>query len=121
MTPYEVNLSDRAQEELEKIYLSRSIHLGQEQAILWFNATREAIVPQLETMPERFPISEDGCKAYPGTVVRQMLYGRDRSVYRIYFHVIQSEDDLSGTVWVMRVRHASMRPLSQKTDSPSGD
>ncbi|MBC8136252.1 MAG: hypothetical protein H8F28_10225 [Fibrella sp.] len=116
MTAYEVSLTDRAEEDLDKLYFSLQTRIGYEKAFLWYGAIREAIIRSLESLPHRYQVSEDGSKAYPGTEVRAMRYGQGAAVFRIYYFIIEprsEENEVDGAVRVLRVRHVTMRPLSQ--------
>lgn len=69
----------------------------------WFLALREAI-EGLSTMPERHPAAEEESE-FLGVALRQMLYGKRRSVYRLLFSI---QDDV---VTLHYVRHASRGPI----------
>jgi plasmid stabilization system protein ParE len=62
------------------------------------------IVENLETNPNRYPIADEAVDL--GLELRELLYGRRRSVYRILF-TIEGE-----TVNVLRIRHAAQDRLS---------
>ncbi len=53
-------------------------------------------------------------------IPHQYLSGSGRSVWRIYYHVIESHpNEEQGVVRVLRVRHAAMCPLGQKDEEDS--
>jgi plasmid stabilization system protein ParE len=64
----------------------------------------EKAVAKLGTMPERHPIAEDESEQL-GIVLRQMLYGRRRRVYRLLFSIE------GNTVTLHYVRHAAQGPI----------
>jgi hypothetical protein len=67
----------------------------------WKNA-----IAKLSEMPERHPIAQDESEQL-GIILRQMLYGLSRTVYRILFSV---EADPGG-VWRSEVRAATLEPV----------
>lgn len=69
----------------------------------WYAGLEKALV-KLDQNPERHPIAEDESERF-GFIMRQMLYGRRRGVYRILFSV---EGDL---VILHSVRHSSRGPI----------
>jgi plasmid stabilization system protein ParE len=62
------------------------------------------IVENLETNPDRYPVADESADL--GLDLRELLYGRQRGVYRILF-TIEGQ-----TVNVLRVRHAAQDRLS---------
>ena len=66
----------------------------------WVKGARQA-VRSLARSPERCPLAPES-RAF-GEPIRQLLYGQgNRGTYRILFAI------LSGTVFVLHVRHGSM-------------
>ena len=72
-------------------------------AARWY-ADLEKAIAKLSTMPERHPIAEDESEQL-GITLRQMLYGRRRGVYRLFFS-IEGE-----TVTLHYVRHSAQGPI----------
>ena len=72
-------------------------------AAQWYAGLEKAIA-KLSTMPERHPIAEDESEQL-GITLRQMLYGRRRGVYRLFFS-IEGE-----TVTLHYVRHSARGPI----------
>jgi plasmid stabilization system protein ParE len=72
-------------------------------AARWYAGLEKAIA-KLSTMPERHPIAEDESEQL-GITLRQMLYGRHRGVYRLFFS-IEGE-----TVTLHYVRHSARGPI----------
>ena len=72
-------------------------------AARWYAGLEKAIA-KLSTMPERHPIAEDESEQL-GITLRQMLYGRRRGVYRLFFS-IEGE-----TVTLHYVRHSARGPI----------
>ena len=72
-------------------------------AARWYAGLEKAIA-KLSTLPERHPIAEDESEQL-GITLRQMLYGRRRGVYRLFFS-IEGE-----TVTLHYVRHSARGPI----------
>jgi plasmid stabilization system protein ParE len=72
-------------------------------AARWYTGLDKAIA-KLSTLPERHPIAEDESEQL-GVTLRQMLYGRRPSVFRILFTI---EGD---TVTLHYVRHSAQGPI----------
>ena len=72
-------------------------------AARWYVGFERAIA-KLTLMPERHPIAEDESEQL-GITLRQMLYGRRRGVYRLFFS-IEGE-----TVTLHYVRHSAQGPI----------
>lgn len=69
----------------------------------WYAGLEKAIA-KLEQHPERHPLAEEESERL-GITLRQMLYGRRRSVYRVQFSV---EGD---AVILHFVRHSARGPI----------
>jgi plasmid stabilization system protein ParE len=52
-------------------------------AARWYDGLQKAI-SKLKKMPERYPIAQDESEQL-GITLRQMLYGRRKGVYRLFF------------------------------------
>ena len=72
-------------------------------AARWYAGLEKAIA-KLSIMPERNPIAEDESEQL-GITLRQMLYGRRRGVYRLFFS-IEGE-----TVTLHYIRHSARGPI----------
>ena len=73
-----------------------------EAALRWYRGLREAI-ESLAAHPQRCPIAPEN--EYAEEEIRQLLYGRRRSIYRILFTI---KGDM---VSVLTVRHGARRLL----------
>ena len=94
---YEVLIMPSAEAELEAAYGWIS-ERAPEAAVKWYNGLLDAFLT-LETFPERCPIATES-----GTFeseIRQLLYGRSQSAYRILFDVSHK------TVRILHVRHGA--------------
>ena len=116
---YEVIYSDRARDDIDRAYLRSMSKRSLAASDYWYETIQRDIESRLAQFPEGFVISEDGCAAYPGTLVRQWIWGRGNGAFRVYFFVIpprEKEGEAIGIVRVLRVRLAVRRPLSQAPD-----
>lgn len=95
---YRVNLTPRAQKDVEELYrwvILRSPHQG----AVWYNGLIDAI-GSLADHPQRCPISPEGLELQEQ--IRQLLYGR--RPYRILFWIRGKE------VQVLHVRRGARKP-----------
>jgi plasmid stabilization system protein ParE len=100
---YRVVVLPKALAEIEQAYRWFSEEASLSYAGKWLDGITQAI-ESLDTFPERCAITPES-DAFQEEV-RQLLYGKRRSVYRILFTV--QED----TVFVLRVRHAAQQRLT---------
>ena len=107
MNTYATVVSDRADADLDRIYL-RLLRVSLEDASIW-QAGYEAALSSLTLLPNRCPKARDG-DSYPNVVVRQLYYGK----YRLVFHVVEAAgDEAEGTVIILRVLYGS-QSMEQK-------
>jgi len=105
---YEVRLTEPAEAQVEAAYLSR-LRFGQRAADRWYAGLGRAL-ETLSRVPRGFvPAPESDAL---GGGVRQIIYGKGGSAYRILYRVIEPpEGDEPGLVRVLHVRHAMQQPL----------
>jgi plasmid stabilization system protein ParE len=72
-------------------------------AARWYAGFQKSLA-KLGKMPERHPIAEDETEQ-TGIILRQMLYGRRRGVYRLLFSIE------GKTVTLHYVRHNAQGPI----------
>jgi hypothetical protein len=72
-------------------------------AARWYTGLEKAIA-KLNRFPERHPVAEEDSQRV-GRILREMLYGRRRGVYRILFS-IEGE-----TVTLHSIRHSARGPI----------
>lgn len=92
---YFVRLTDRALRDLEAIYEFIEAD-SSDSALVWFNELAEAIY-SLEKFPERGSVIPEGNK------LRQLLFGKKQSTYRIIYSV----DGRNRAVNVLHIRHGA--------------
>ncbi len=99
---YRVDITNRAERDLEQIYLTIEAN-SSKQASIWFNGLERNIL-SLDQHPARgAPIPE-------GTELRHLLYGRKGHRYRIIYAI----DDTSSIVTVLHIRHAARDAIPPK-------
>jgi plasmid stabilization system protein ParE len=123
VTTYQIVFGDVAQAEADDAYLYLSQRASLPVATRWYSGLLAQIREKLSFMPARFASAPDTA-AFPGLIVRQMLYGSGRSTYRVLFHIVEpadEEDEQAGAVIVLRVRHSAMRLLTDLEPTEQGD
>ena len=98
---YRVEVTSTAKADVAEAYLWISGHSAV-RAARWFNRLMEAAA-SLEAHPERCPLAPESEAA--GREIRQLLYGKRNSIYRILFEV------RGDTVYVLHIRHGARRTL----------
>jgi plasmid stabilization system protein ParE len=100
--PYELRTARRAEADIDAAvaWISRRSPIA---AAHWHDGL-QTIVRSLETNPERCPLADEALDL--GIELRELPYGRRRSVYRILFTIA------GQTVNVLRIRHAAQDRLS---------
>lgn len=63
-------------------------------------------------MPKRCPIAREN--EYFSNEIRQLLYGKGRNSYRIFFTIVEGENIL--TVRILHIRHAAQQTLGMSED-----
>jgi plasmid stabilization system protein ParE len=71
-----------------------------------------AAIDSLSQMPKRCAIAKE--TEHFSQEIRQLLYGKGRSMYRFLFTVL--EDQAVPTVRILHVRHALQRPLGEMSE-----
>ncbi len=99
-TVYHVTLSRSARDDIEHVLAWLAEQGAAHAGTRWVHHLLHAIAT-LETHPLRCPVVQNE----DGTELRQLLFGKGRSQYRILF-VIHKKN-----VHVLHVRHAARKPL----------
>ena len=108
---YSVRLQPAALDDLEQAYLNAAKHAPQT-AVRWYNRFQEAL-QTLEINPDRCPKAWEDRRSRRG--LYQYHYGKRPNVFRAIFTI---EGD---TVWILRIRRAARRPLTQQDLGESED
>jgi plasmid stabilization system protein ParE len=108
---YGVEISSVASAEADRIALTIATILGAERAQQWYAGLLIAI-ESLSQMPTRCSLAREN--EFFSQDVRQLLYGRGRSVYRIIFTIVGDPDRL--TVRILRIRHVSQSTIGEEPE-----
>ena len=109
MTRYNVELDPRAVEDIENA-LDWLAEQAPDKVSEWLDAL-ESKIQSLETLPERCPLAPENRRWEPELELRQLLFDRYPSIYRIIFTVLGSR-----TVRVLQIRHGARRFLFESED-----
>ena len=101
---YEVRITEPAEVEIDAAYLNR-MQFGLQNAERWYAGLAQAL-ESLSTFPNRFPVAPEN-STLDG--IRQMIYGKGTGAYRILYSIIKPQNDESGIVRILHVRHASQQ------------
>jgi plasmid stabilization system protein ParE len=99
---FQVEITRRALLDAEEAYVWFSEQSPQ-WAERWLNGLLEA-VNSLEEFPTMCAVLHDGRAI--GKEIRQYLYGRGRTAYRLFFEI------RGDTVFILRIRHGSRKPIT---------
>ncbi len=98
MKRYRVIVMDPAEANLQHYY-QRAAEQAPRTAEQWLERF-QAAVQTLSSLPERWPIAPENGN-FP-TPVRQMLFGKGQSVYRVLFTIVEDE------IWILHIRRSTM-------------
>jgi len=110
---YGVLLADCAKDDIERLYrwvIERAPLQGTE----WFEGLLTCLY-SLDQNPNRCPLAQEARKSR--RKIRNLLYGRGRSVYRILFEVNEERQ----TVWILHVRRGARRGVRPQDLAKPGE
>lgn len=105
---YRVEISSVAEAEADRIFLQLSQVTSSEIASERYSGLLQAI-ESLSQMPKRCPLAREN--PYFSQEIRQLLYGRGRSAYRIIFTVLEGQE--VPAVRILHIRSAAQRTLGE--------
>ena len=108
MTRNRIEIDPRASEDIHQALVwlgEQAPHKVEE----WFDSL-ESEIYSLETMPERCPLAPENGRWEPELELRQLLFDRYPSIFRILFTVI------GDVVRILQVRHGARRYLFEAED-----
>jgi plasmid stabilization system protein ParE len=111
---YRIEISSVAEAEADSAFMSLAQFTSLTKTGQWYSGLLEAI-ESLAEMPNRCPIARES--EYSSQTIRQLLYGKGRSAYRILFTVL--EDQAVSIVRILHIRHATQRTLGENPDDPN--
>jgi plasmid stabilization system protein ParE len=106
---YRIEISSVAEAEVDQAFLRLSQFTSPVRASQWHSGLLEAI-ESLLAMPTRCPLAREN--EYFSLEIRQLLYGRGRTAYRILFTILEI-DDLS-IVRILHIRHSSQQAIGEE-------
>jgi plasmid stabilization system protein ParE len=109
---YEVRLTEPAEMEVEAAYFGR-LQFGVQAAERWYAGLARAM-ESLAVFPRGFVLAPES-EALGGDV-RQLVYGKGRSAYRILYRVIDPSGQEPGIVRILHIRHASQKRLDEEDE-----
>lgn len=108
---YRIEISSIAEAEADGAFFNLSQLTSPVTASQWCSGLLEAI-ESLSLMPNRCSLSREN--KYFSQEIRQLLYGRGRTSYRILFTILEIGD--VPTVRILHVRHSSQQSIGKKPE-----
>ena len=106
---YRIEISSVAEAEADNAFLRLSQIVSPVQAAQWYEGLL-SVISSLSQMPKRCPLAREN--KYFSQEIRQLLYGRERNVYRILFTILDGQD--VSTVRILHIRHSSQQTLGEE-------
>ena len=106
---YRIEISSVAEAETDAAFLNLSQLTSPVKASHWYAGFLEAI-ESLSVMPNRCSLAREN--KYFSQEIRQLLYGRGRSSYRILFTILEIGE--VHTVRILHVRHSSQQSIGEE-------
>jgi plasmid stabilization system protein ParE len=100
---YRVDISPSALQDAEDAYLWIK-RRAPSRAAAWYEGLLEAVFG-LEQMPARCPVAPESKDL--GMTIRQLLYGKTGSGYRILFAIAYDDSTGEDVVRILRIRHSA--------------
>ena len=107
---YRLFFAEPAEAESEAIYVGK-MQNGLASADQWYRGLARAL-DRVMLFPCGFPLASENEELGDG--LRQMLYGRGASTYRVLYYVFPPEDTEAGIIRVMHIYPAQQGSLSQE-------
>jgi plasmid stabilization system protein ParE len=112
---YRIEISSVAEAEADGAFLNLSQLISPVKASQWYSGLIEAI-ESLAMMPNRCSLAREN--KYFSQEIRQFLYGRGRTSYRILFTILEIGE--VQTVRILHVRHSSQQSIGEKPEATDG-
>lgn len=109
---YRIEISSVAEAEADAAFLKFSQASSSERAKQWYSGLLQAIA-SLSQMPKRCSLAREN--AYFSQDIRQLLYGKGRSSYRILFTVLEDQDE--SIVRILHIRHAAQQTIGESPEA----
>lgn len=108
---YRIEISSMAEAEADSAFIRISQVVSPEKARIWYQGLLKAI-ESLSEMPKRCPLAREN--EYFSKEIRQLIYGRRRSSYRILFAIVEEPE--RAIVRILHIRHAAQQTLGTNQD-----
>ncbi|MEM9091131.1 MAG: type II toxin-antitoxin system RelE/ParE family toxin [Cyanobacteria bacterium P01_F01_bin.53] len=105
---YRIDLSSTAKAEADAAFLRFAKFTEPERAQNWYQELMTAIA-SLQNMPRRCSLAPEN--SFFTQEIRQLIYGKGKSTYRIIFTVL--DDQPVKTVRILHIRNATQRPVGE--------
>ena len=109
---YRLDISSIAEAEADKAFIWIAQMSSPEKASRWYEGLLKAI-NSLSEMPKRCPLAREN--EHFSLEIRQLIYGRGQSSYRILFTVIEGKE--LSTVRILHIRHTAQKTLGESSES----
>ncbi len=110
---YRLEISSVAESEADSAFLRLSQVTSPTKASQWYSGLLQAI-ESLTQMPKRCPLAREN--EYFSQEIRQLLYGRGHSSYRLLFTILEGQN--VSTVRILHIRHASQQIVGEEPEEP---
>lgn len=106
--PYQIEMASIAEAEADQAFLWISQITSRENAQKWYQGLLQKI-ESLATMPKRCSLAPEN--EYFSQEIRQLFYGKGKSLYRILFTVIESKN--VSLVRILHIRYFAQETLGK--------
>jgi plasmid stabilization system protein ParE len=111
---YRIEISSVAEAEVDSAFLQLSQITSPTRASQWYSGLLEAI-ESLSQMPKRCPLAREN--EFFSQEIRQLLYGKGRSTYRILFTILEEQD--TSVVRILHIRYGAQQNLGETPEDSS--
>ena len=108
---YRIEISSVAEADADGVFISLSQLTSPAKASQWHGGLIESI-ESLSVMPSRCAFAREN--KYFSQEIRQLLYGRGRTSYRILFTTLEANG--LSTVRILHIRHSSQQAIGEAPD-----
>jgi plasmid stabilization system protein ParE len=109
---YRIEISSIAEAEADSAFMSLSQLTSPVKASQWYSGLIESI-ESLSMMPNRYSFTREN--KYFSQEIRQFLYRRGRTSYRILFTILEANE--LSTVRILHIRHLSQQAIGEAPDA----
>ncbi len=109
---YRIEISSVAEAEADGAFISLCQLTSPAKASEWHGGLIQSI-ESLSVMPNRCSLAREN--KYFSQEIRQLLYGRGRTLYRILFTILESGE--LPTVRIIHIRHSSQQSIGENPEA----